>query len=170
MAKTTMDKYANKAYGIVTMSAANTMTFAQIQFGVGLFEGKALVLHRILYYPTNTAIRELVAATDSLHMAITTTNRLTDIVDVSDPAIIDRTSLVCLAANTEPVRVPIVADFTSLPGGGKLCPANPIWIGANTGGAAAASVVRCTLEFTFVELSPADYLEVIQSMFPANIA
>ena len=77
MAKTTRDAFANVAFSVVTASAANTLTFAQINMGVGLFEGKALVIHQIRYYPTSTAMRELAANTDQLVMAVVTTNRLT---------------------------------------------------------------------------------------------
>ena len=164
------DTYANKAYGDVVMSAANTMTFAQILFGVGLFEGKALLIHRASWYPTPTALREIVAATDTLQMALTTSNRLSAISDVSEPAIICARSIVGIAANTEPFTRPMVDDFTGLPGGGLLVPANPIYIAAHTSGAAAASEVRVEIRFSFLELSDSDYLEVLQSLFPANIA
>lgn len=169
MAKATRDAYANVAYGAVTMSAANTLTFSQIQMGVGLFEGRAMCIHRIKYSGTSNSIREMVAATDRLVIAVTTSNRLTSIIDVSDPAMIDNVDLVGIAANIELVRLPLISDFTMLPGGGKLVPANPLWLAGFTAGAAAASAFRVQLEFTFVELSPQDYLEVIQSMFPANV-
>lgn len=170
MAKTLADKYANKAFGVVTMSAANALTFAQIQFGVGLFEGRALIIHRIQWFPTSASVREIVAATDALHMALTTSNRLADIEDVTDPSIITKRSIIGKAASIADVDLPIVQDFSMLPGGGWLCPANPLFLGADTGGFAAAAVVRAQLDFSFVELSAQDYLEVIQALFPANIA
>lgn len=169
MAKTSKDAYANVAFGTLTMSAANTLTFAQINMGVGLFEGRALLLHQLRYYPTNASLRELVAATDELIMCMCTTNRLSSIVDTSDPAIIDVTRIVSVGVAVERYQTPIIVDFTNLPGGGRLMPANPIWLCGYTAGAVAASVFRVRLDFTFIELGPQDYLELIQSMFPANV-
>jgi len=170
MAKASADKFANVAFGSVTMSAANTLTFAQIQMGVGLFEGRAMVLHRVAFRPSFASIHELAAATDRLTMALTTSNRLTSIIDATDPAIVCQVDLISLGASIEVARMPFEIDYTGLPGGGKLLPCNPIWAACWTSGAAAASAMKCELSFTFVELSPQDYLEVIQSMFPVNVA
>lgn len=164
------DQYANIGYGVVTMSAANALTFSQIQFAVGLFQGIAILLHRVLWRPTSTSIRELVAASDALYLALTTSNRLANIVDLSEPAIVAALSLIGKGVATENQELPLISDFTMLPGGGKLIPANPIYVAAFTEGAAAASSIRCQMEFTFVELSAADYLELIQSQYPANIS
>jgi len=170
MAKTVTDRFANIANTTLTMSGANTLTFQQIQMGVGLFEGKAMVIHRVHFRPTAAACREMVAATDAMYLAITTSNRLSSIIDVTDPSIIQQFHIVGVGVALEPWKLPITADYTGLPGGGKLVAANPLFAAMNTAGAAAASAVRVELEFSFIELSPAEYLEVIQSMFPANIA
>lgn len=168
--KVRTDVYANVAFGAVTMSAANTLTFAQIQMAVGLFQGVALVIHRLKYRPTRVSIRELAANTDELTLALTTSNRLSAINDVADPAIIDQKVLVGVGASVEPVLLPLISDFTMLPGGGKIISANPLFLGMTTLGAAAASVCRVEMEFTFVSLTDRDYLEIIQSQFPANIS
>lgn len=168
MAKVSSEKYANVAFGTVTMSAANTLTFAQILFGVGLFEGKALVVHRVGFYPSVATEREVVTAADSYIMALTTSNRLTAL-DLSEPAVVIWKRRVGIGVAVESVNQPHEIDFTQLPGGGKLLPANPIFIGMTSLGFAAAGSMTVRIEFTFVELSPQDYLEVIQSMFPANV-
>lgn len=164
------DIYSNVAFGTCTLSAINTLTFSQIQMAVGLFQGVAMVIHRILWDPTAATLRELVAATDSLSMALCTTNRLTSIADLTDPSIIAKKQIVCVAANTEPITRPIVDDFTNLPGGGKLISANPIFFGMTSGGFGGTAVAYVQLDFTFVELSSADYLELVQAQFPANIS
>lgn len=164
------DQFANVAYGSVTLSAANTLTFAQMQFAVGLFQGVGLLVHRLLWMPTANAVRELVAATDSMIFALTTSNRLASLSSPRDPSIICIRHLVGIAAATETYQLPIVEDYCRLPGGGKLVPANPIFLGSVSGGFAAAFQVELTMEFTFVELSDKDYLELIQAQFPANVA
>lgn len=170
MAKAMTDVFSNKGYGRVTMAAANTLTFSQILFGTGLFDKTALVVHRVLWFPDPSTLREIVAATDTLHLALTTSNRLTAITDVSDPAIICNLSIIGVAAGTERFVRPLVQDFTMLPGGGLLVPANPLWCAIMSAGYAAAADTRVQLDFTFKELGDADYLELLQTLFPANIA
>jgi hypothetical protein len=164
------DQYANVGYGAVTMSGANVLTFSQIQFAVGIFQGIALVLHRIQWFPGVATIREIVTAADDFQMALVTSNRLTAIMDLSEPAIITAKRLAGIAAAIGSYELPFISDFSSLPMGGKLIPANPIYLAANSAGFAAAGTLRCVLEFTFLELSGTDYLELLQAQYPANIA
>jgi len=164
------DKFANVAFGYVTCSAANTLTFAQINMGMGIFQRTAMLLHRILFLPTMATLREIVAATDDLQMALVTTNRLTTIADATDPAMVAQKRLIGIAAATGTFETPHVVSFAELPGGGRLIAGNPIYIAANSGGFVSAATVRCQLDFTFVELADADYLELVQAQYPANIA
>jgi len=171
MAKSGMgDKYANVAYGIVTMSAANTLTFAQINMGMGIFQRTAMLLHRVLMYPTLASCREVVAATDEMQIALTTSNRVSSISDILDPAVVCCQRVVGVGVAVEPWNLPLISSFTDLPSGGKLIAGNPIYCAMQTTGAAAASICRFQLDFTFVELSDTDYLELVQAQYPANIA
>jgi len=167
--KTKKDVYANVAFASVTLSAANTLTFKQVQFAVGLFQGVGLLLHRLLWVPAAATIRELVAATDSLIFAMCTSNRLASLTNPLDPTIISLKHIVGIGAAVEPWVFPLIDDFTILPGGGKLVPANPLWIGCVSAGAVSIAQVDVTLEFTFVELSDKDYLELLQAQFPVNL-
>jgi len=169
MAKTKKDEYGNVAFGQVTCSAANTLTFSAIQLAVGTFQGVALVLHRISYFPGSVTLRELVAATDDLSMGLTASNRLTAMYDIADPAVIDCKTIVGVGVAVEPHVLPYVSDFSGLPGGGKIMTANPLYCGINTTGAVAASTMRVQLDFTFLELADKDYIELIQAQLPANI-
>lgn len=170
MAKTKVDAYVNRLYGDVTMSAANTLTFAQILLGVGLFQGMALLIHRVLWYPVATTLREVVAAADSFNMALTSSNRVVDILETSDPAVLCRKSVIGIGVGTEPFEVPFITDFSTLPGGGKLVPANPLYVAMASGGFAAAGRTRVEIESTFIELASNEYLELLQAVYPANIA
>lgn len=170
MAKAGMDKYANVAFGVCQMSAANTLTFSQINMGMGIFQRTAMLLHRVLFTPSLPSLREIVAASDDLAMAICSTNRLTTIGDAGDPAMIAFYRIVGVGVAVASEKIPYIVDFTTLPSGGRLIAGNPIYLAANTNGAVAASLVKCQLDFTFVELSDADYLELVQAQYPANIA
>jgi hypothetical protein len=163
------DLYANVAFGVVTESAINTLTFAQIQMAVGLFQGIAMVIHRILWHLDSATARELVAATDQVDMALVSSNRLASISDVNDPAIIGKYRITGVGAAIAVMHFPLISDYTMLPGGGKICAANPLWLGLKMAGAAAVGTCRAQLEFTFIELTDRDYLELIQAQFPANV-
>lgn len=162
------DLYINRTNATVVMSALNTLTFQQIRFAAGLFEGIALLLTRVLWYPTNTSLRELVASTDSLHMALTTRSDLTAIDPVNLSVLVSK-NIVGLATNTEPIITPLINDFSNMPGGGMLIPANPLYLGAFTAGAAAASSVRVVLEYRWKKLSPQESIELLQTLLPGTV-
>jgi hypothetical protein len=67
------------------------------------------------------------------------------------------------------LQLPLVTDFSTLPGGGKLLPVNPLYLGMMTADAAAASQCTARMDMTFKELTDAEYLELIQSTYPANV-
>ena len=163
------ERFANIGLVTTTMSAANTLTFGTIQMAAGMFQGIAMIIHRVLWWPYTATVREIVAATDSLQMAITNSNRITTIADATDPAIVAMKRIVAVAANVASVELPLVSDFTALPGGGKITAANPLYLAVSSGGFAAAGIVAAQLEFSSTELSDADYLEVLQAQFPANV-
>ena len=163
------DQFVNVAHGNVSMSAANAITFNQILFAVGIFQGVAIVIHRMLYYPAAAACKEVIAATDRMTMALTTSNRLVSLLDISDPAVIDMYDVVPIGTPVADWTLPIVSDMTSLPGGGRIVAPGRLFFGMVTTGAAAASTGRCELQFTFKHLDDKDYIELIQSTMPANI-
>jgi hypothetical protein len=169
MAKQVMDQFANKAIVHIIMDGANTLTFAPFTFGVGLFQGVGMVIHRIEYRPTNATLREIAAVTDALTLAVVNTNKLDDLV-ADDPSMMDSQTIVGMGAAVEPQKIPIISDFTSLPGGGLIVPANPMFVGMTSGGFAAAGAADVRMWFTFRQLADKDYLELLQSTFPANLS
>jgi len=163
-----VDQFVNRALASVLSSAADTLTFEQLRFAVGVFQGVALVVHRIEWYPTSTAIRELAAATDSLKLALVTNDNLAQI-DPTDQDVIANVQIIGIATNVEPFQLPLINDFADVPGGGLIIPANPLFLAIQTGGAAAASRVHAIIYYTFKTLSDKDYIELVQMMIPGNI-
>jgi len=166
------DVFVNRALVGMTMSAANTVTFEQIRFGVGLFQGVALLLHRISYYLEHASWAELVADSDYCSMGITVRDDLSsltptnlNLVDVVDMD----TCIVGTVVGIDHVVRPIISDFSRMPGGGLLLPANPIYLAMSSAGFAAAGVCRAVLYFTFKQLADKDYLELLQTLVPVNI-
>lgn len=169
MAKVKKDIYPNRAMSSVTQTAANTITFEQINFGVGIFQGVALVLHRVEYMPDGAALNELAAFGDTWDMGLTTSNLLADL-QAFDPAVISMKRMLAIGAAVEPFELPLITDFTTMPGGGLILPPNPLFMCVDSLGNAAAHGTIFQLYFTFVELADKDYIELIQSQLPANIA
>jgi len=166
------DVFANRAFKTLTMSAIDTLTFDQIQFGVGIFQGIAMIVNRVEWFPTPGTIQQLVANTDALYMAITNRDDLSDLNPTNQSVLILKTlhPVIVGAVVSELIKeLPIVSDFSSLPGGGLIIPANPIHVGAMMSGGTAAGVVRVIMYFEFKTLSDAEYIELLQTIMPANI-
>jgi len=172
MAKAKKDVFVNRALQRITMSAANTLTLQQVNFAVGIFQGVAIVLHRIKYYVGSTAWRETSGSTDSFQVGMTVSGQLADIA-MTQAEVVDMHEITGVAAGTPanlllPV-LPILSDLTGLPGSGLLVAANPIYVAADSSGLTTAFTVDVEILFTFIELSDADYIELIQSRVQANI-
>lgn len=168
MAKSKIDQYANRAFSEVTMSAANTNTFEQIRFAVGVFQGVGLLLHRIQWFPGEASMREVVTAADRLTMALTLRDDLTSL-EPTNQAVLAAVHYVGVAATTAPVTLPFETDWRQHPGGGLLIPSNPLYLAAGSGGFAAAATVRALIEYTFVQLSDREAIELLQTIIPGNI-
>ncbi len=170
--KTVADLYPNRAFESIVMSAANTLTFSQVQFGVGLFQGVAAIIHRIEWSLSGASILELQANTDSLSLALTNRDDMSAILPTSQNVLASKQIKVNVsgtAAVTHLVELPMISDFSDLGGGGLIVPANPLYIGMVTAGAAAASAVDAVIYLTFKELKDAEYVELIQTIMPANL-
>jgi len=169
-AKVPIDQFANRAIVELTMSAANTETFEQINFGVGLFQGVGLVLHRVEYVLDRASLTELVGNSDEVRLAITTRDSLTSLMPVSQDVICYWETAIHgqPAASQENYYLPFVRDFSDLPGTGLIMPANPLFFAMDTVGFVAAGYASCILYYTFKELSDKDYIELIQTLVPGN--
>jgi len=162
------DKYLNRAYARIDMTAVDTVTFQQIRFSTGLFEGIALVLNRIKYYPLVTTLRAVAADTDYWIMALTTRDDLTSL-DPNSLSVLDTVSSIGVGAGVEPVQRPIISDFTNAPGGGLLIPANPLYLAMDTAGfGAVVGGATVVLEYQFIKLSDKESLELLQTIIPGT--
>lgn len=172
MAKMKRDVFVNRAIERVTMSAANTLTFQQINFAAGIFQGVAVLLHRVTFNIGLTAYREMVAVNDSFTVALTVSRQLADLNMTNAEIIVRRQRaaiLVGAIVNLIHTSDDITVDLTQLPGGGILIPANPIYLAMLTTSLTTEGVCDCEILFTFKELADADYIELIQSRVQANL-
>lgn len=172
MAKKRLDVYPNRLIKNVTMGAANTLTFEQIRFGVGLFSGVALIIHRVEYFPALATVRELVAVADNLQFGLSNRSDLNSLNPIN-LNILDHNRIVPMmvgaVVSLSLEHYPVVKDFSVLPGGGLIIPTNPLFLGIMSTGFTGAAEVDIVLYYTFKQMTDSDYLELVQGMLPADI-
>jgi len=164
--KGTADFFANIAYLEVVESAANTLTFAQLQLATTLMSEKmALIIHRLEYYFVDLA--SFNSTGDFLQIALTVSNTITSLTDMSQPEILTFNRIARLdlgaAATGRLIMQPYEKDFTSLPGGGILVPADRMYLGIQGSGMAAACTARMRLYYTVKALTKEDFWDLIEA-------
>jgi hypothetical protein len=165
--KGSADIFANMAYLAVTESAANTLTFAQLQLASSLMSQKsALIIHRLDIFPDINATI-LAATNDQVGIALTLTDRITAINDLSQPEILFYRTYKRIdfgvSATGMQISQPEIVDFSPLPGGGILVPADRLYIAICGISAAAAGNASMRLYYTVKELDTTDYWELIEA-------
>ena len=157
------DVYANKGYGSVTESGANTLTFSEIQTNVNIFDKLAWVIHRIEWYVSQASWILMAAAADEIHMALTASNTIADL-GLEIPAVIDLLELsrheataVGFLFNT----IPLIRDFSNLPGQGLIIAPRPLYLAIRGVSLATPATAECRFYFTQKVLKADEYLELI---------
>ncbi len=160
------DNFVNKAYAKVTESAANTLTFQEIQTGLAMFEKVAWVIHRIQWFLGNVLITELLATSDRIVMALCGNNKMTSL-DLADQAVYDLCSVRTYVSGTPATGYifvnPFIRDFSNLPGGGIIIPPRPLYVGAKGDGLTSASIIEARIEFTYKQLKGDEYWELVEA-------
>ena len=162
MAKKT-DLFANKFYGTVTESAANTLTFAEIPTNVDVFAKKAWVLHKLEWYQPPADRGLIVNSDDAIRLALCSSNKLPALA-LGDAGVIDLFELNAIpysAIGTPIYNQPHLRDFSSLPGGGLIIAPRPLYIAVQ--GVSIAQVAHGAVRgyFTAVDLNADEYLELV---------
>jgi len=153
------DQYSNVGYGTVTEGGANTLTFAEIQTNVSVFEKIAWVIQRIEWYIPLATRSLLLDASDQFEMALCSSNTLTSL-SLGNPAVIDLYALLGSAV-TAHIASPIIRDFSMLPGGGRIIAPRPLHLGLKGTSVASAGTISCRFLFTMKELSADEYIELV---------
>lgn len=163
MASTMSDVYPNKGYAVVTESAANTLTFSEIQTNVSIFEKVAWLLQRIEWYFTYATYALLGDSGDTIDAALCSSNQITAL-SLSNPGVIDLMTMYKLEASDVGYNYqmqPLVRDFGSLGGGGLLIAPRPLYVGIKGTGVASVATAACRFYFKQIQLKPDEYLELI---------
>ena len=151
----------------VTMSAADTLTFGEINLGVSIFDYAAFVISRIEYKLARASFASLVANADSVAMAVTGSNSITDL-GLQRPEVYDQAGYVVGVSGTpataQIMEQPIIHDFSMMEGGGLIVPAQNIYLGMETTGFASAGSCNARVFFRVKELQAGDFIELVQRL------
>jgi hypothetical protein len=159
-------EYANMAAVALTQSAANTTTWKKLDTQVSLTEKIAWLINRI--EATTTYLASLFNGDgDTLFYALTRSNLITDFLDLAEPSLIF-TKMLCradfgAAAVSLRVDMPIVEDFSTLPGGGILTPATPLYLGIGSTGLAVAANVRMRIYYQPITLTTDQFWQLVET-------
>jgi hypothetical protein len=164
------DKFANRFCVTVGETIAGTIKYVEVPTYVEAFSHRAFLLHRLEYHVPPGDLDMIIGATDSICMALTSVNNIGSIsgaIAPEDPGLIDLVQFQeCLrgaAASFSFNNMPLMHDFTSLPGGGILVPARPIYGAIQGVSLAAACKGYIRGWFTQVELKADEYLELVDA-------
>lgn len=161
------DNYSQVAYIAVTESAPNTLTFNGVTLISNLLSQQGMVIHRVLYNISVATMEELAQTGDAYTYGLAGDDNLSSVI-INQAEVYDFNRLVKLLTLTGDSALiencTKVVDFTGLPGGGKLVPADRVYIFTMGTALVAATTIGCRIDFTIVDLGAADYLELAQSL------
>lgn len=160
------DKFANIATVEVTMSGANVLSFAELRTQVGINPDRksaaALIIDEIDYLPGTASIGEMTTAADEILMAITISNAVTDIKDITDRRILHAGDLLRkdngTAASAELVKLPLVHQFFPP----LITAERSLYLGMDSVGLASAGILRCRIYHRVVQITQGEFLELAE--------
>lgn len=160
-----VDVFSNRAFFDCTETAANTLTFSQVNTGVQAFSKIAWVINKIEWYWGDRG--SLVAQADHLLACISGSNKFTTI-SLGDPSVYAFVEWSMMswgtAATGETIVLPTVSDYSSLPGGGLLIPGYPLFLAVEGVSLASAQHVTARVHFTMQELKADEYIELVEAL------
>lgn len=149
----------------VVMSAADTLTFQELNTGVSLGQNLGILIDEIDYYVTQPNIGLMSADSDRISIALTSDNTPSAIHsdDMSDRRIIDSYHL-----GTRVVGAIVSQGFLEYPVRHQFFPpiiiASPqLYVGMETAGLASAGNAVVRILYRFIPLSAQDYLELAET-------
>jgi len=163
----TKDQYCQLGYISVAETAANTLTFAGLSVFSNVLAQKGMVISRIEYLLSNTSMSYLEDDNDALMVGLSGDDGLSSI-DLDDPSVYDIINIMMVSSGTPGTiirnLVPIVKDFSQMPGGGLLVPADRVYGYIQGTSLAGGGSVRIRFWYRIIDFTAQEYLELAQSL------
>lgn len=163
--KRTKDSYCNILQVGVTMSAANTDTWEEVDIGLNVFDKVGILLQRIEVFPDYNIETQFQTQDTQVRMCLSQDNTVTDLT-VRQRSVIDGVMISAFWMTAVGIYVferPIVRDFTNLMGGGILIAPRPLYVGMASSGATAALAASMRIYFATIPLKPEEYFELLEA-------
>lgn len=147
------DRFANIFTARVVMSAANTLTFNELVFGITLRDRVAIVIDQAFFWVNAAALGEMTTSSDRVEMALTVSDQVTAIGDMNDRRVMFGTNLIRhdlgTAASSTIFRMPLKEEF--LPP--LIILPNRVFFGVDTNGLASAATCYLRLHYRTVSIT-----------------
>jgi len=158
------DRFANVFSAEVVQSAANTLTFAEMNFGITLRDRVAVVIDQLYWIPSNGSLILMTATGDMIQYALTVSDQVSDIQDLQDRRIMAFHNNFRFdagtAANALLVQTPFVQEFSPP----LIVLPNRMFIAVNSVGLASAATIRLRMHYRTVSITQDQQLiEVLES-------
>lgn len=158
------DRFANVFTAKTVMTAANTLTFNEMVFGITLRDRIAIVIDELYFLPFKAAIAEMTALSDSITMCLSSSDQPTDISDLNDRRILfskmlSRHDFGTAAGGSfliRPLKESFAPPMIALP--------NRLFFGVDTAGLASAATAVLRMHFRTVTITQDQQLiEVLET-------
>jgi len=159
------DRFANIFTSNVVLSAANTITFTELTFGITLRDRIAIVIDELYFRMSSGVWALMTTAADFISFGITISDSVTNLLDWQDRRNVYSASILRAdfgtAAAAELIYEPIKASFSPpiivLP--------NRLFLGANSTGLGSAFTVNLRMHYRTVSITQDQQLiEVLETL------
>jgi len=158
------DRFANFASIEVVQTSANSLTFASLATNMGFLgrrdQALAMVIDEIQYSPGRTGAALMTAANDHITLALTTSDQITDLEDLTDNRLLDFHEIFMQVIGT-----PTAIAFIEFPFRKQFFPPiitaeRTLFVAIRTAGLASAVTSRIRILFRVETLTGAELVEL----------
>lgn len=158
------DRFANIFTAEVVQTAANTLTFAELQFGITLRDRIAIAIDEVYFYVNTAALALMTTANDRMEFALSVSDQPTSLSDLSDRRILHATNInridMGTAASGMLIKMPLKESFAPP----MIVLPNRIYVGIQSAGLASVVTLQMRMHYRTVPISRDDQLiEVLES-------
>jgi hypothetical protein len=161
-----MDTYANLCIVTVAEPAINTLTFKKIDAQISFNQKVAWIISRVEYFVSSLAAATFNGDSDALHFGLSCANSWVaptlEEITILDFNWVQRLDYGAAAAQ-ERSHMPILKDFSNLPGGGMLVPPAPLFGFLKGNGLAVVTTMTARIYYTVLDLSPDDFWQLVET-------